>query len=286
MADSRDDFVIAIRSAFLKKENKQRFSLIGLIFFSIIFLILGRLNFTAIDYLKISINEVIYRSSFIISIPENYLKNSYYKIQDHLNLYKEYSNIKSELKDLKSKEKIDNFLVLENERLKKAMDDYSVETDSIMAKVLIDKKSPYLRSIVISKGSKDNVKLGMYVLDNMYLVGKVVEVNFVTSRVLLLSDLNSKIPVSIEPGGIESILSGTGEEHGIIKYLKKRQMIQEKSIIYTSGFGGMFKPGIPIGNIIDKAERSEFENEKKVYFFSDFSQLKFVKIASFAKEEN
>ena len=60
----------------------------------------------------------------------------------------------------------------------------------------------------------------MAVLDNNYLIGKVVEVNFSTARVLLLSDLNSKIPIIIEPGGIEAILSGTGQHNGIIQYSK------------------------------------------------------------------
>ena len=70
-ADSRDDFIIAIRSAFLKKETKQRFSLIFLIFFSLILLVLGRQDFKPIDYVKISIREIIYRSTFIVSAPEN-----------------------------------------------------------------------------------------------------------------------------------------------------------------------------------------------------------------------
>ena len=61
--------------------------------------------------------------------------------------------------------------------------------------------------MIINKGSKNNVKLGMAVLDGEFLVGKVVEVNFTTSRVLL-PDLNSKIPVTIEPEGYQSILSG------------------------------------------------------------------------------
>ena len=74
MESSRDDFVIAIRSAFLKKSNKQRFSLIGLIFFSIVFLILWRFNFSIINYTKIIIKEVAYRSSFIVSAPENFVK--------------------------------------------------------------------------------------------------------------------------------------------------------------------------------------------------------------------
>ena len=90
METSRDDFIIAIRSAFLKKGNKQRFSLLGLVFFSIILIVLNKYNFKPIDYVKVIIKEVIYRTSFIVSIPENYINKSYLTIKDHLALYKEY----------------------------------------------------------------------------------------------------------------------------------------------------------------------------------------------------
>ena len=279
MEASRDDFIIAIRSAFLKKANKQRFSLIGLIFFSIIFLVLGRLNFQPIDYLKIAIKEIVYRSSFIVSAPENYIKNTYYRIQDHFNFYSEYSDIKSELKIIKSQKTVDNFVIRENKRLKKIIDDYIYTSEAIVAKILIDKDSPFLRSLVINRGSKDNIKLGMSVLDGHYLVGKIVEVNYLSSRVLLLSDLNSKIPVIIEPGGVQSILSGTGKDDGIIQYFKKNHTVENESIVYTSGSGGLFKSGIPIG----KVEKIELSKDKKVAYYSDFSQLKFVKVVSFAK---
>ena len=281
-ADSRDDFIIAIRSAFLKKENKQRFSLILLIFFSLIFLILGRQNFKPIDYIKISIKEIIYRSTFIISVPENYLKKTYSTIEDHFNLYGEYSKIKTELKKLKAQDKINDFIISENTRLKKVVDDYIVESDEIIAKILIDKKSPFLRSIVVNKGSAEGLKLGMAVLDNSYLIGKVVEVNFSTARVLLLSDLNSKIPVIIEPGGIEAILSGTGQHDGVIQYSKEKYIIDKESVVYTSGSGGLFKSGIPIGTI----ENVDIDILESVSFFSDFSQLRFVKIASYENEVN
>jgi rod shape-determining protein MreC len=112
------------------------------------------------------------------------------------------------------------------------------------------------------------------------LVGKVVEVNYLSSRILLLSDLNSKIPVIVEPYGVLSILSGTGKSFGVIQYIKKKVDIQGPAIIYTSGAGGLFKPGIPVGKIND----NDLEEEKKVDFFSDFSQLKFVKVLSFIKK--
>ena len=281
METSRDDFIIAIRSAFLQKGTQQRFSLIALIFFALLFIILSSYNFKTINYVKIAIKEVIYRSSFVVSIPENYLKKSFVKIKDHFKLYNEYKNIKLELETLKADKTIDNFIVSENKRLKLIVNDYFLESDETVARILIDKQSPFLRSVIINKGSKNNIKKGFAVLDKKYLVGKVVEVNYLTSRILLLSDLNSKIPVSIEPKGLQAILSGTGEEDGIIQYQKKDFIIEEGSQIYTSGSGNLFKAGIPIGKIINTNK----EDEKKVIFYSDFSQLNFVKIISFEREE-
>ena len=119
METSRDDFVIAIRSAFLKKENQQRFSLLGLIFFSIIFLILGTINFKAIDYLKIGLKEIVYRSSLIISAPENFIKKSFFKVNDHFDHYEDYQKIKIQLNNLKSKDLSMTISKLENIKLKK-----------------------------------------------------------------------------------------------------------------------------------------------------------------------
>jgi len=83
MAASRDDFIIAIRSAFLNKSNKQRFSLIGLIFFSLGLLIVSKVNLPVTNYLKITLNEIVYRSSFIVSVPEKKINNFTNKIKDH-----------------------------------------------------------------------------------------------------------------------------------------------------------------------------------------------------------
>ncbi len=281
METSRDDFVIAIRSAFLKKGTQQRFSLLSLIFFSIIFLILGSINFKAINYVKMTIKEIVYRSSFIVSVPENFLKDSYLVIQNHKNIYEENKKDKSELENLRSKDLLNEFIISENQRLKSIIDDYLIKSDTIVSKVLSDKGSPFFKSIIVNKGSKHGVKLGMVAMDEEYLVGKIVEVNYLSARVLLLSDLNSKIPVTVEPNGLLSILSGTGENYGVIQYSKQYEDIQSQSIIYTSGTSGLFKAGIPIGRI----NSNLLSKERKVEFFSDFSQLKFVKIFSFVKNE-
>ena len=280
MQPSRDDFVIAIRSAFLKKGTKQRFSLIALLFFSITLIVLGKYNFVGINYLKVIINEVVYRSSYIVSVPEKYTAYSYNIIRDHIILYKDYDILKKKLKKIESKKYNIDFLIAENNKLKKTLEEVSYSSDEQHAKVLIDKESPFLRSIIINKGTKHNITKGMTVLNDNYLVGKVVEVNFSTARVLLLSDLNSKTPVTIEPGSIQAILSGTGKNNGTIQYAKENLPINVGSIVFTSGAGGLFKEGIPIGKI------AEINNKKVIDFFSDFSQLGFVKVVLYSKEKN
>jgi len=281
MATSRDDFVIAIRSAFLKKANKQRFSLIGLIFFSIALILFSKINLPFTNYLNIGLNEIVYRSSFIISFPEKKILQFKDIIKNHYILYDNYEEIKNELEKVKSEKLEIIFLEEENKRLKKTIDEYIYNSEELVAKVLIDKDSPFLKSIIVNKGSKDSVKLGMAVLDGNYLVGKIVEVNYSTSRALIISDLNSKIPVSIEPGNIQSILSGTGKRNGKIEYVESEILIDDGSIVYTSGSGNIFKSGIPIG-IFNKNENTSEE----VKFFSKLTQLTFVKLVSFEGSKN
>ncbi len=279
MQTNRDDFIIAIRSAFLKKGTQQRFSLIALILFSIFIIVLGKYNFKGVNFLQLSIKEIVYRTTFIVSVPENFAVSSYQKIRDHFNLYSNYENLKKDYESLKATKLNTDFLKSENEALKSKINDVSTESSELLAKVIIDKKSPFLRSVIINRGSKDNVILGMAVLDGKFLVGKVVEVNYSTSRVLLLSDLNSKIPVSIEPNGIQSILSGSGSDFGEIQYIKEDYELDSDFEIFTSGSGGIFRSGIPIGKTILNAGSSL--NTVKVKFHSDFSQLRLVKIVSF-----
>ncbi len=280
MQASRDDFVIAVRSAFLKKENKQKFSLLGLIFLTFLILFLEKFNLKPIDYLKISLREVAYRSTFIVSIPENFIKKTYVATKKHFKVYEENEILREKLDFELSKNYNSEYILEENKRLKSTIEELDTVSSEIVGKVLVDKKSPFLKSVIVNRGSKDGIELGMAVMDKSYLIGKVVEVSFTSSRVLLLSDLNSKVPVDIMPNNIQSILSGTGGDNGSIQYTRQQEFIENDAIVFTSGAGGLFKSGIPIGTIFKDPNNSNIN----VKFFSDFSQLRFVKIISFKEE--
>ena len=275
MVKGRDDFVIALRSAFFKKKDKQKFSLISLIILSIVIIILSNFNFKPIQLVKLGINEVIYRSSHISSIPENKIKEVASKFKLHLELYKNHQSKLIQIENSDEIKVLNNILTAENKRLRELIDE-SINSEEMFARVIIDRESPYLKSIVLNRGSKDNVKIGMAIMDRNYLVGQIIEVNYSNSRALLLSDLNSKIPVIIQPPFLQAVASGTGKNYGIIEYTKdeyKENQIEKEAVVYTSGLGGIFKPGIPVGKITN--------NSEQLTFFSDFGQLSFVKIVEF-----
>ena len=276
MASSRDDFIIAIRSAFLKKSTQQKFSLLTLVFISIFIILLSSLDFKAVRYLKIGISEIVYRSSFVVSIPENFIKNTFIDVTEYTTFYNRYKKNESELETLKSNYVSSEIIQYENKELKELINDYVSSSDKVLAKIIVDHNSPFLKSIIINKGSKDNIKIGTNIYDQSYLVGRVIEVNYKTSRVLLLSDLNSNVPVTIAPQNIQAIVTGAKDDYGQIQYIKDglSEDLIEDSIVYTSGTGAIFRSGIPIGKLrsLEKGSSTKYIVE----FYSDFSQLKYV----------
>ena len=282
---SRDDFVIAIRSAFLKKQTKQKFSLLSLITLSIIILILSSFDYKIIKTVRSGINEIIYRGSFVISAPEKIVKNLNTEIRNHFGLYSNLKKLEKELNEYRSQKISLDILKFENQKFRQQLDDYLISTEIVFSKIIIDNKSPFLRSIVINKGSRDGIKSGMAVLDQQYLVGKVIEVNFGTSRVLLLSDINSNIPITISPGNLLAIATGTGKDQAKVNFLKKTHFdkITNDSLVYSSGTGGLIKSGVPIGRITNFD--SKIDEDINIEFFSDFSQLQYVSVVAFDKVE-
>ena len=108
MSASRDDFVIAIRSAFLKRQNKQKFSLGGLLLFSIFLIFLSKFNIKTVDYIRLAIKEGIYRLSFVASVPEQQIRNTSILIKNHFKMYEDYDELKDNYKYLEGRSNISN----------------------------------------------------------------------------------------------------------------------------------------------------------------------------------
>ena len=273
METSREDFGIAIRSAFLAKGTKQRFSLFVLIILSIIFLFVETIDTKPLNYLRSFIKDTIYRGSLVVSIPFKSFGNVAEYIDEHINLYSNYSELKIENDELKNNISKSDFLELENTQLRKLIEEQvSSSSNLVSARIMLDKQSPYLNSLIINIGSNKNIKNGMAVLDGKNFIGRIVDVNFFSSRVLLVSDLNSKIPIISEPSAHHAILTGHGENALSLEYLPETHNIKDGDKIYTSGKEGIFSPGIPIGVV-------KIENDiVAVSLFSELSQITFINV--------
>ena len=273
MSTSRDDFGIAIRSALLQRGARQKFSLFVLILLSLSIFALDISGLKPIKIIRSLLNDGVYRISAISSSPIKFSGTVKDFFITHIFVYKENRKLKTELEELKNKDFQTLYLQTANKRLQNIiqLEKQSVFT-TIAAKVILDKNSPYLNSVIINRGSSSRIKLGMPVLSEGNLVGRVVEVNFLSARILLLNDLNSKIPVMISPKGSQAILSGRGEDKPKLEYLPEKFELNDKNLVFTSGKDGIFFEGIPVGNVI-------FEDNKiKVKLFSDPNQISFVNI--------
>ena len=270
----RDDFIIAIRSAFLKKGTRQKFSLFTLLIISLLVLSLEYFKTGPVNVIRSFTKDLIFKGSYFISEPFVYIKNNYYNFKEHLNMYDEYTELKKKDYNLANLIYENNFYKSENKRLKILIDEKNtLSNEYLLSKVLLDQQSPYLKSAIINKGFKHGIKLGVAVKEKSYFVGKIINVNFLTSRILLVSDLNSKIPVIIEPSGANAILSGQGHnDYAVLEYLPKLKKIKKGDIVYTSGVDDIIPQAIPIGKVIEKEENFFVE------FFVDINQIKYVNI--------
>jgi len=273
METSREDVGIAIRSAFLRRGTQQRFSLFVLIIISVVLILVETIETKPLNKIRSFVKDIVYRSAIIISSPVKGINNFTNFMSSHVNLYSNYDELIKENQKLKNNISETDFLALENMQLRKLIDEQVQSSSNLVsARVMLEEQSPYLNSFVINIGSNKNIKNGMPVLDGKIFIGRIVDVNFFSSRVLLVSDLNSKIPVLSEPSGSHAILSGHGENEPSLEYLPENHSIQDGDKIYTSGKEGIFTPGIPIGKT--KIEK----NRVKVLLFSDLSQITFVNI--------
>jgi rod shape-determining protein MreC len=273
METSREDIGIAIRSAFLSKGTQQKFSLLALMLLSVVLLFIETIEIKPLNYLRFFLKDSIYRGSTVVSLPSEAFRSVMLTAEDHMNLYKQ--NIELRKKNSLLEEKIYNtsFLVLENEQLRKLLVDHEISSNNIISsRVMINKKSPYLNSFVISSGRNKKIKNGMAALDGKYFVGRIIDVNFFSSRVLLITDLNSRIPVIIEPKGYHAIMAGNGTPNPILEFLPKNHNIKVGNKVFTSGKEGIFLPGIPIGKIKIVSEKISLS------LFSDINQITFISI--------
>jgi rod shape-determining protein MreC len=277
MSVSRDDFSIAFRSALLQRGGAQKFSILSLIILAILIFFLDVYGFTVIQKTRSVINDIVFRVTYIVSSPTRLMPGASKGLIRHFNLKEENEKLKKVIENYKSLDLNLEYLTNENKNLRKVLDAENVTNNKrniVLAKVLVDRNSPFLKSIIINKGTQSGIKKGMPVTQDNYLVGRIVETNYLSSRVLLLTDLNSRIPVTLGPDSVQAILTGSATKNPKLEYLPENYVFENELTVFASGKDGIFIPGTPIGKTTSNA--GKYKNEIKL--FVDPNQLSFITV--------
>lgn len=151
----------------------------------------------------------------------------------------------------------------------------------ITARVIGREQAAISRTVMINKGSADGLKNGMPVVASPGLIGRLVDVSWHVSRVLLFIDENSNVDAIVQRNRTQGIISGAGSRGMILKYVSKTQDAQVGDIVVSSGMGGVFPKGWLIGQVI-RVDRQDGGLFLKIYVapFTDFSKLEEVMILS------
>lgn len=169
---------------------------------------------------------------------------------------------------------------LEAQRLSKLLDlrnDFNYQF--ISALVVAREQASLSKTILINKGSVHGLKVGMPVIAQPGLIGRLIDVSWNASKVLLLIDASSNVDVILQRTRLQGIIRGAGFRGGILKYITKNQDVKEGDTIISSGMGGVFPKGLLIGKVsgVEKQDNDLFL-KINVAPFADFSQLEEVSI--------
>ncbi len=256
----------------------KRFSLIILIIISVAGLFISQDESVASKKMRIAILETTAPFIDVVAKPFSWAFSANESLRSYFFVHDKNESLQQENKKLRNQLISLSQTKTENVKLRGLLNYISKpEYSFISAKVVGDASNPFLRSIIINAGEKDNIKKGQAVVNESGLVGRIIEVGGKNSRVLLFTDINSKIPVISSNSRERSILSGNNSNFPRLKYLAKDTRIAEGEIVVTSGDGELFPPGIQIG-VIEKTD----DNIYKIQPFVRWHRLEHLSIINYA----
>ncbi len=139
--------------------------------------------------------------------------------------------------------------------------------------VLADSGSPFRQSVLLNIGSRDGIVDGWAATDGLGLVGRISGVGRNSSRVILLTDSNSRIPVTIQPSGQKAILSGDNSRLPPLDFLDAPEAVRPGDRVVSSGDGGVFPPGLLVGHVVLGSD-----GRLRVQLTADYDRLEFLRV--------
>lgn len=146
----------------------------------------------------------------------------------------------------------------------------------IAARVVATPGGSFVRSLLVTAGARDGVRKGQAAISGSGMIGRVIEVGTMSSRILLLSDINARVPAMLEASRQHAVLGGDNTDQPRLLYLPPESPAIVGERVVTSGNGGLYPPGIPLGVVASIGERGV-----RVELAADPTRLEHVQIIDF-----
>ncbi|MCR9214539.1 MAG: rod shape-determining protein MreC [Proteobacteria bacterium] len=252
----------------------QRFAFLALISLSIALLLLGKANIAVVEKLRTTTTDVLSPVLATISQPVDAFNQAVERVQKLTNIVEENERLREENARLLKWQAVGRSLSQENENYRQLLNALSDPLVlPITARVVGDSGGPFVRTLLLNAGRRDGVREGQAVVGPLGLVGRIAEAGEKSARVLLLTDLNSRIPAVLENSRYKGILVGNNSSSPTLEFLPTNAVVSPGDRVVTSGDGGMLPAGRPIGIISSVGER-----KIRVQTFTDWNRLEYVSV--------
>jgi rod shape-determining protein MreC len=255
----------------------QRTTLPILVLLSGAIIVLGKADQLLFNSLRTSVADTVAPVLDAVAQPLNAVGNVINRAKMVVTTYQTNVRLEAENAKLLQWQQTARNLAAENEELRgllKAVPQTALSY--VTAPVIANSGGAFVRMILINAGSADHVARGQAAITGDGLVGRLTEVGDRASRVLLITDLNSRVPVTIESTHVPAVLAGDNSERPRLLYLPSGDAVKVGDRVLTSGEGGVFPPGLPVGVVtaIDQAG-------PKVEPYVELSQLGYVLVVDY-----
>lgn len=226
----------------------QRFAFISIVMASFGLMLLGKADTVLVERVRATVGDVVAPVLDVMSRPAAAVAQVVTNVRDLANLRAENTMLREQNERLRHWQTVASRLDFENRALRSQLN-YVPDPDSafITARAVGDTGGAFVRSVLIDAGGSEGVRKGQAVVVGQDLIGRIAEVGRHSARVMLLTDINAHIPVMIETTRAKAILTGDNSERPHLNYLAPSAMVAPGDRIVTSGDGGIFPPGLPVG---------------------------------------
>ncbi|WP_417248383.1 rod shape-determining protein MreC [Celeribacter sp.] len=225
-----------------------------------------RMRAQLIDRVMPSMEWALVPVTKVVGMVENF--------QSYQRIYEQNQELRRELRDMQAWKEAAVQLEQQNAKLR-ALNAVQLDPKltSVSGLVLADSGSPFRQSVLINVGARDGIMDGWATTDGLGLVGRISGVGENTSRVILLTDSNSRLPVTVQPSGQRAILSGDNTARPPLEFIENPELVRPGDRVVSSGDGGVFPPNILVGQVALGPDR-----RLRVILSADYERLDYLRV--------